>query len=228
MNTKEKIDDCIDVLKKDFELHLNKEKARQMKAYMKNHFDFYGIQSPLRKSIQKSWLDALKSVEPTLKWDIIHALFAQKEREFQLVAIDWLNKSPKKNIQETDIEHIEKLLLTKSWWDSVDAIASNFVGTWAKHFPQSAQNIIQKWRYSDNIWLQRTCLIFQLKYKNETNVALLEDLIAQLHPNKTFFIQKAIGWTLRELSKTNPEETERILCTYPIVGLAKREASKYL
>jgi 3-methyladenine DNA glycosylase AlkD len=71
-------------------------------------------------------------------------------------------------------------------------------------------------------------LIYQLKYKEAVDIAYLENLIAQMLPNKEFFIQKAIGWSLRQLSKFHPDEVRRILTTYPIKGLAYREASKYL
>ena len=88
--------------------------------------------------------------------------------------------------------------------------------------------VISNWRNSDNIWLNRTCLIFQLKYKNEVDFELLKSLIVQYQPNKEFFIQKAIGWSLRQYSKFNPEAISTFINDIQLEGLAKREASKYL
>ncbi len=155
-------------------------------------------------------------------------LWQGEEREFQYVAIDWLNSWPKKWLHATDGRELEHLIGTKSWWDSVDAIATNYLHKWELQFPQEARAVFEQWRYTENIWLQRSCLIYQLKRKNEVDTAYLESLIAQLLPQKEFFIQKAIGWSLRQLSKYEPETVRYILETYPIKGLALREAKKYL
>ena len=110
----------------------------------------------------------------------------------------------------------------------MDAIASNYLGKWALLFPEKARETFEKWRYHESFWLQRSCLIYQLKYKDKVDIPYLESLIIQLKGNKEFFIQKAIGWSLRQLSKYKPEEVVRILANNPIKGLALREASKYL
>ncbi|MFN5983713.1 MAG: DNA alkylation repair protein, partial [Fluviicola sp.] len=112
--------------------------------------------------------------------------------------------------------------------DSVDSIASNVLGEWIKCFPKDFQPILNDWRSDNNFWLHRSSLIFQLKYKNDVDTVLLEDLINQYKSNNEFFIQKAIGWSLRQLSKTNPERVKSILIHQDIKGLALREASKYL
>ena len=76
--------------------------------------------------------------------------------------------------------------------------------------------------------MHRSTIIFQLKYKQRTDLDLLSNQIARFKLNKEFFIQKAIGWALREVSKWNPEWVKNEVEIQELIGLAKREASKYL
>ena len=121
------------------------------------------------------------------------------------------------------------MLTNESWWDTVDAIASSFVGNWFKQFPEEKREWIKKWRATDNFWLHRTCIIFQLKYKEETDVELLEDLIVKFKGNKEFFIQKAIGWSLRQHSRYDAALVESIVEKQGLTEkLAKREALRLI
>ena len=95
-------------------------------------------------------------------------------------------------------------------------------------FPGKKEEVITRWRKSDNLWLNRTSLIFQLKYKDDVDFNLLKDLIKQFQPNKEFFIQKAIGWSLRQYSKFNPDAVKDFIEEINLQGLALREAKKYL
>ncbi|TSJ41693.1 DNA alkylation repair protein [Fluviicola chungangensis] len=212
-----------------FEPFRNAKRAQTASAYMKNHFPFIGMKTEIRRSAQKSWIDSLKTIDDRkLRWSIIRALWEKEERDYHYVAVDLLNSWPKRFYSEEDAVELEWLLNNKSWWDSVDAIASNYLGRWALLFPEKARETFEKWRYHESFWLQRSCLIYQLKYKDQVDSAYLENLIQQLNGNKEFFIQKAIGWSLRQLSKYKPEDVVQILANNPIKGLALREASKYL
>lgn len=205
------------------------ERAVKVEAYMKNRFHFFGMETQVRRNIQQPYLHALlKITDREKRWDIIRELYAKDEREFHYLAIDWLNKWPKKYFTPADIDEFRWLITQHSWWDSVDSIASNALGKWARLFPEQTKHWVAEWMDSDSFWLQRSCLIFQLKYRKETDTQLLEALIQTLKPNKEFFIQKAIGWSLRELSKHNPEAVRAILERQELKGLALREASKYL
>lgn len=201
--------------------------GEKMSAYMKGKFVFLGIASPARNAIQKEWYAELKSADFD-RWELIDALWDKEQREFQYVAIDLLKRTPKKDIALKDISAIEHLLTTKSWWDSVDLIASNYLGSYLQKFPDSKNAVIEDWRYSENMWLNRSCLIFQLKYKDKTDFGLLKDLIRQYQGNPEFFIQKAIGWSLRQYSKFDPDSVREFVTKIELEGLAKREAVKYL
>ena len=96
---------------KSLKAHKNLEVAPQMAAYMKNHFPFLGISSPLRKELSKSFLHEKRKLK-SIDWDFVYECFEQAEREYQYLALDYLI-SMKKYVEITDIEHIENLIKTK-------------------------------------------------------------------------------------------------------------------
>ena len=99
----------------------------------------------------------------------------------------------------------QKLIVTKSWWDSVDYLAPRLIGKNLINQPDEAINYSKKWIESENIWLQRTAIIFQLHYREKTNSDLLFSSVLRRADSKEFFVQKASGWALRQYSKTAPE-----------------------
>ncbi len=219
----------VESLESSFRLSASEDNSIGMSKYMKGHFAFFGVKAEKRKEIQRAWHNKIpKGSSSEFRWDLLKELFNKEEREFQYVAIDWLNTWNKKEISESDSEGIKWLITNKSWWDSVDSIASNFVGKYCQLFPEEGSELIEEWRFSDNLWLQRSCLIFQLKYKEKVNFTLLKSLIVQFQMDKEFFIQKAIGWSLRQYSKSEPEAVRKFVEEIQLKGLAKREAIKYI
>jgi len=159
--------------------------------------------------------------------EILLALWNEPEREFQYAALFLLEKNTKKLTSE-HIELAEKLIITKSWWDTVDYLAANIVGTILKKQPKLISTYAEKWIHSNNIWLQRTALLFQLKYKKETDELLLYRYIRTCISSKEFFIQKAIGWVLREYSKVDPDSVIRFVESEDLPALSRREALKVI
>lgn len=201
----------------------------QMEAYMRNQFPFYGVMSTPRKellkAIKKEHLEVLDSNE---KRALIQLLWDEEHRECQLVALDWLMQWKPKEFTASDIDLFEWLITTKSWWDTVDGIAPNVVGKYARVFPEQMKETLHRWESHDSFWIRRACLIFQLRYRQETDLDLLQYFINKFKPDREFFIQKAIGWSLREVSKWNPTWVARVVEEEQLTGLAKREASKYI
>lgn len=222
-----KIEKLIAELTLHFNEAKNPEQAEKMAAYMKGLFPFKGIKAPQRTEIQKHWFPLVKAAEVDF-WQLMSALWELPEREYQFVAVDLMKKRPAKAFETEDWKQLEYFITTKSWWDTVDLIASNYLGKYLQRYPEKRDEVIQRWRNSDELWLQRSCLLFQLKYKEKTDFKLLTDLIRQFQPNPEFFIQKAIGWSLRQHSKFHPEQVREFVSASGIQGLALREASKYL
>lgn len=208
-----------------FENNRNPDNAFHMEKYMRNQFPFIGLKAAERRKLARPFMK-LKFHEHDVD-KTIRQLWELPEREYQLVAVDYLVKN-KKHLEAHHIELIEYLITTKSWWDTVDAIASHLVGELFAKFPHLLENIGDNWLRSENIWLQRSMILFQLKYKEKTNDALLYSIIQQLKPIDEFFIQKAIGWALREYSKTNPTSVRNFIEKEELSNLAVREGSKYI
>ncbi len=216
----------IQELKAIIKEHHNADNATSMKAYMLEKFDFEGMKAPQRTEVQKRWFPTLdKNIN---HWDFVLELWEQPYREYQYIAVDLLKRVSQKKMHEKDHVSLERIITDKPWWDTVDLIASNYVGKYFQQFPEMRDSVIERWRKSENIWLNRTCLLFQLKYKENTDFELLKALILEFKPNQEFFIQKAIGWSLRQHSKYAPDEVRDFIESIELSSLAQKEASKYL
>ncbi len=202
------------------------ERAAAMAAYMKDRFPYLGIGKPVRAKLQSSFFKESRR-SPTIDWDLISRLWALPEREFQYLALDYL-LSLKQHLGIDDLDKLKTLVLRKSWWDTVDLLASHAVGSLCLRHPSLIRTHILEWAGSDNIWLARTAILFQLKYKEITDTQVLEQVIDLNLNSREFFINKAIGWALREYSKSNPEWVRNYLAGHRLQPLSVREASKYL
>ena len=203
-------------------------RVAQMEAYMKNHFSFLGVMSGPRKAIFQQFKPQIQLLSSEQSWEFIYECWVNPYREVQYIGIDHLLSYYKKNAQPSDGQHFTFILSNQTWWDSLDLIASHSVGQFARQFPSEFLELAQEWESSDNFWLHRTLLIHQLKFKQQTNLALLQYYIHTFKWNKEFFIQKAIGWSLREVSKWNPDWVRKLVDSENLNGLAKREAMKYV
>lgn len=210
-----------------FEANRNEELAGPMQAYMKDNFPFLGIKSPLRKQLLKEHFAAHTLPEPRQLFDEVWNLYRLPEREYQYAAIALLDKM-KKHLTPNDFPALLQLIETKSWWDSVDAIAPKSVGHIVKMDREYGEKVMQKWALSDNMWTNRSAILHQLKFKQETNTDLLVEMINQHSRSNEFFIQKAIGWVLREYAKTNSDWVKSFVEEHPLKPLSKREALKHL
>lgn len=213
-------------LEKTFQENSNFENAVAMENYMKNHFSFYGIKTENRRLIFKTiWKENQKEVSENAR-SIAKVLYSKKQRELHYCGIEILMKELKKKYQKEDISFIEFLIVTNSWWDSVDVIAKYILGEYLKQFPEETEKVIEKFSNSDNMWLNRSAILFQLGYKQKTNQDLLFALCQKHSNSDEFFIRKAIGWALREYAKTNPSAVIRFVETNNLKPLSKKEALK--
>jgi len=205
----------------------DKERAQQAKQYLRNQFEFFGIMATQRREAYKLFFKEYKLPEAAIFPDIIHELWNLPEREYQYFGMELLEKFVKKSGKEI-IAEIEFTVTNKSWWDTIDMIATHCAGDYFKKFPDEILPITKKWMDSENFWLQRTALLFQLKYKKNTDTSLFEEYIPRLLSSNEFFIQKAIGWVLREYSKTNAQYVIKFIENHQLKPLSQREAMKWI
>src|SRR5512139_396189 len=214
-------------LQKLFEQNADPTQAAPMKKYMRDQFEYLGIKSPLFKTSMKEFI-AAHGKPPIYELDVIlRGLWSLPQREFQYAATSLLSRS-ENDLPADFIGTLEYMIVMKSWWDTVDTISGGPLGVHFQRFPMVREKYLTKWRASDNFWLRRACILFQLNYKKETDFPLLCKIICENLDSKEFFINKAIGWSLRQYARVDPEAVRHFVESTPLHPLSKREAMKHL
>ncbi len=219
--------DYINTLSTEFQKSGNLTIAAQQKAYMRGKFEYYGMKTPERRLAQKPFL--VKTYLPEKKdiTKLITLLWEKPQRDYHLFAQELLFKYTS-TFQKEDCELLEYMVTHNSWWDTIDFIATKLIVAYFIKFPEQRDPITAKWIASGNIWLQRCCLLYQLKAKDQMDTQFLASTINQLLGSKDFFINKAIGWVLREYSRTNPKWVIDFVAKTELQPLSKKEALRLL
>lgn len=202
--------------------------AEGAKAYLLHQFEFYGIKTPLRRNLCK----AFYATHPILCHDdlaiIVKESFGQPQRELHYFAIELVGHHKKLWSKKT-LSLVEWMITHKSWWDSVDSTNSHVISKFFLKYPAHIETFTQKWNRSNNNWLKRMSILFQLTYKNKTNTKLLTKYIEHCINEEDFFIRKAIGWALRAYAYTDAKWVIHFVKTHPQLSpLSVREALKNL
>lgn len=190
-------------------------RAVGMSAYMRGQFPFLGIPTPARRAAVK---EVLRGRREAVDRELVEECWAAAEREFQYVACDHLREAP---LGPGEVAWLRSLVVRKSWWDTVDALARP-IGRAA-----SAEQM-RDWAVDGDSWVRRVAILHQLGWKADTDELLLAEIIRVNLGSGEFFIDKAIGWALREYAKTEPGWVRQFLTAHEVAALTRREASKYL
>ena len=203
----------------------NPDDAGAMKAYMKNKFEFLGVKTPARRKLAKTFFK--QGTDFVIDWNFINEAWNNPYRELQYTALDYL-EIRKKLLTPSDLPRLKKQAQTKSWWDTIDFL-DRLVGSIIARFPETKE-IIVAWSCDEDIWLRRLAIDHQLLRKEETDTKLLEKILVNNLGQTEFFINKAIGWALRDYSKTNPDWVRDFIERHQteMAALSIREGSKYL
>jgi 3-methyladenine DNA glycosylase AlkD len=208
--------------------HRHPERAVAMAAYMRDQFPFLGIPTPERDSLSRSLIADLAPRNEAALARAARACWKLPEREFQYFGVNLVRRhldlmTPK------SVPAVVHMITTKSWWDTVDELAAHVVGPMVRRYPALGQTM-NVWVGDDNIWLARTAILHQLRYKNATAPAVLFDHCLRRAHEKEFFLQKAIGWALREYSKTDPDAVRAFVAGHAdeLSALSRREALKWV
>lgn len=206
--------------------HAQPEKKEGMQAYMKNLFPFLGVTATARKEAFKQFLTIWhpQNKEELKQW--ITILWNEQEREFQYIAMEFISKYIKW-LDHSDIPFLKELILQKSWWDTVDMLAGSYLGNILLKHTHALPQLMEEFTADSNMWVNRSAIICQLKFKDKTSTEWLEFSILPHMNSKEFFHQKAIGWALRQYAKNNPQWVIEFVNKYPLKPLSKREALKH-
>ena len=210
----------------DLEENRNELLAESMSKYMQDKFRFLGVRGATRTEIYKKYFpDARKT--KTIDWNFVESCWNKEEREFQYVVVYYL-KAMQKFLKREDISRLKYLIVTKSWWDTIDLLAK-VVGSLVIHI-KGYDKIMQEWSKDSNIWLRRVAILYQLSLKDKVDKQVLDEILVNNLGDSEFFINKAIGWALRDYSKYNPEWVREFIKKNKenMANLSIREASKYI
>ena len=210
----------------ELEENRNELLAESMEKYMQDKFRFLGIRGPKRTELYKKYFPTARKTK-VIDWNFIETCWNKEEREFQYAVVYYL-KTMQKFLKKGDISKLKYLVVTKSWWDTVDFL-DRLVGSTIARFPETKE-IILSWSCDEDIWLRRLAIDHQLLRKEETDIELLEKILVNNLGQTEFFINKAIGWALRDYSKTNPDWVRDFIEKHraEMAILSIREGSKYL
>ena len=208
------------------EQNANPAQAGPMKKYMRDQFEYLGIKSPQLKTLfrqvtEENGLPPLEQLNQVIRelWDL-------PQREYQYLAIS-LTERLEKKLPSNAMKTLEYMILHKSWWDTVDNI-SHIVGVHFRRYPDVREKYLAKWRAAKDFWLRRTAILFQLDYKEETDFSLLSEIIQENLGSNEFFINKAIGWSLRQYARIDPKAVTKFVKSTSLHPLSRREAMKHL
>jgi 3-methyladenine DNA glycosylase AlkD len=204
----------------------DRERAKAMAAYMRHQFPFLGVPSPqVKVAMRAAHPGRLGQAELTT---VSRRLWQLSEREYQYVACGLLGRFAKECGPDF-IETAHYLVVNKSWWDTVDTLASHTVGPLVHRHPELVATM-DEWITNENLWLARTAILYQLGYKEATDVDRLFRYCMTRAGHPDFFMRKAIGWALRQYGWVAPETVRAFVKANDakLSGLSKREALKNL
>ncbi len=213
-------------VKEAFEFLRDEENARHMEAYMRDRFKFYGLQTSERRAVYKDVI-ARDKKGGVIDREFLEQCWADEHREFQYLVTDYL-RAMQKFLTYEDVPFVEQFIRSKQWWDTIDGL-DRTVGAIAFRDPR-INELMLRWSTDEDFWVRRLAIDHQLLRKNDTDENLLEKIIVNNFGSDEFFINKAIGWSLRDYSKTNPAWVRDFIDKYRdrMAPLSLREASKYL
>ena len=197
-----------------------------MKRYMRNKFDFYGYQSVARKAVYHQDL-LLEKQQHTIDWQLLKQAWHDSHREMQYFACDYLI-ALEKYLQFEDLDKIRQFVEEKSWWDTIDSLIKP-IGKLVLR-DSRVDKVMLEWSRDSNFWLRRVAIEHQLLRKKNMNAKLLNTILENNLGQEEFFINKAIGWALRDYSKTDPTWVQDFIQTHQdeMASLSIKEGSKYL
>ena len=209
-----------------FEAAADPAAAAAMSDYMRGKFIFYGIAAPKRRALYRDFLKAEKK-NGAVDYAFLDRCWADEHREFQYVVFDYLT-ALESFLTYDDIFVMEKYVRTKQWWDTIDFFDEIIGGIGL--CDGRVNGLMLDWSLDGDFWVRRIAIDHQLGRKEKTDAALLEKIIVNNLGSNEFFVNKAIGWALRDYSKTNPAWVKDFLSRHggEMSKLSLREAGKYI
>ncbi|MBQ4289539.1 MAG: DNA alkylation repair protein [Clostridia bacterium] len=194
----ERREELLRTVRTRFEENSNSENALQMKRYMKDRFLFYGIQSVKRRELYRDVIKEVKA-QKVIDFDLLDMFYDDEHREMNYFVMDAI-RTMSKHMTITDMKRVERYISEKQWWDVIDNLAVSIGNIKGK---AELFSLMDDYSRMDDIWFRRVSILFQLQYGEDTETELLSCIIDRNLGTGEFFIDKAIGWALRQYARTD-------------------------
>ena len=214
-----------------FRAAANPQRAAKQQAYMKSSMACWGIPSDdMRKICREVFVQHPVSTKADWLAVAQHLWRAADHREEWYAVLEWTGLRVARAWQQPDVLPLyEEMIVSSAWWDTVDAIAADRVGTLLANDLATMKPILKRWSKDEHLWKRRTAILSQLHFKEETDLPFLFATMLPSLERKEFWLRKAIGWALRQQARTHAAEVLAFVREHSAVlsGLTKREALKH-
>ncbi len=199
-----------------------------MVAYMKGVSSFLGITSPERRAAQRRAWSGLAAPSAGDLAEISRALWAMPEREYRYAACDLLGRQVRHLPGSFVEDPVEALLLDRPWWDTVDGLGTAVITTLVAVHPEQVETMWRWWDTGDR-WLVRAAIQHQRGLRADTDLERLFAMCDRYAADREFFVAKAIGWALRDVTRWDPRAVQAFVDAHPgLSAVARREARRGL
>jgi len=202
-------------------------KATQMQAYMKTTMPFHGVQKAARAPVLRQLVREYRVGSGPEYREMVLGVWTLPHREEKYLALGYARHFTL-FIDPLQLPLYKRLIIEAAWWDLVDEVATKLIRHLVLEFPNESWPVVDTWVEDEDIWLRRSAIICQVGAKERTDPARLFSYCESRASEKGFFIRKAIGWALREYSKTDPLAVAAFVNSHAsdLSGLSFREASR--
>ena len=224
-------DSLVRELERDLRAVGDEERSRGAKAYLKSDLEFIGVTAkPLRK-VALDFLDRHPGFDGAWLKELAVVLWQQPVFELKAVAVALFERNVQL-LEVADLELVERLLRRSHTWALVDWLCTKVAAPLVERDPAVTEATLRRWSIDDDFWIRRASMLAQLPALRAGggDFELFASLASSMVDEKEFFIRKAIGWVLRDVSKKRPGLAYSFLLEHldKVSGLTFREGSKYL
>src|SRR5688572_11497629 len=208
------------------------DRAKAQQAYMKSEMPYHGVSNgEMRRIAKQVFADYGFDDAKTWRSDVLAIWRGAERREERYAAIELAQHRKARAFHTMEaLPMFEEMIVSGAWWDYVDALATHDLAEIMRRERKTMSRAMLAWSTSDDLWKRRSAILCRLPFKEQTDLELLHACIEPSIERSEFWLRKAIGWALRQLARTNPNEVLRYVSANEtrLSGLSKREALKHL
>jgi 3-methyladenine DNA glycosylase AlkD len=207
------------------------QRAVGASAYLKSDLDFIGVAAKPLREVAGTFLTSRPEVDREILLGLVQALWQRPVFELKAVAVALLERRTR-DLRTGDLDLVEDLLRRSHTWALVDWICTKVAAPLVERDPTLTTAELERWSRDEDFWLRRASMLSLLPALRSGggDFELFASFASRMVGEKEFFIRKAIGWVLRDVSKRRPHLVHTFLMNHidEVSGLTVREGSKYL